>query len=643
MKRYIIYTVLLTVLAGCTVQSGLEKESDLQAASPLMTKAVNSSEGASDDVLLLYMESGAADEVFNQMGVKSHSRVFPVVPAREELAAKYNLDRWYVVELEEGSDLKVEAARIAEFPQVKRLQFNTGFSPRMKVSGFAQPVTRSAAEEAGYIFNDPMAINQWHYINVGDKSKHSTALAGADINVKDAWRLTAGDPRVVVAVLDEGVKHSHPDLAANMYVNEKELNGTPGVDDDNNGYIDDVYGYNFVADTAKITWAEDSDTGHGTHVAGTVAAVNNNGLGVCGVAGGTGNGDGVRIMSCQIMSGTEGGGTLYVARAVKYAADNGASIIQGSFGYYYNDAILSDGAYESEYSIEADAFKYFIETAHGCDALKGGVVIMAAGNEQSPKASYPSAHRDIVSVTATAIDGLPAYYTNHGPGSNVAAPGGEATSSNRTSAVLSTFPSELGADYSYMQGSSMACPHVSGVAALGLSYALKLGKSYTPEEFRTLLCTSTNDIDSYLEGEKVVGNFTLNLDSYYGTMGSGTIDAWKLLMAIDGLPSIQVSVTDSPYMVSLDPYFGGNSQYLTYLSITCDQATKDALGLEVAEISYGKLRIHATKAGSGIFTIKALSGGDVEGGENTTGGTLITKKVSIISRNQKVSSNGGWL
>lgn len=136
--------------------------------------------------------------------------------------------------------------------------------------------------------------------------------AGADINAQDAWAITAGNPGVVVAIVDQGVKYTHPDLAANMWINTQEKNGATGADDDGNGYIDDIYGYNFVTRGA-VSWDREvwvggenkGDSGHGTHVAGTVAAVNNNGVGVCGVAGGTGRNDGVKLMSCQIFSGND--------------------------------------------------------------------------------------------------------------------------------------------------------------------------------------------------------------------------------------------------------------------------------------------------------------------------------------------------
>ncbi len=155
---------------------------------------------------------------------------------------------------------------------------------REGAGAFVQSRTPQAANaQVSYRFNDPRLPEQWHYQNFGNISG---TVAGADINLFPAWEVTTGSPEVVVAIIDGGIDYTHEDLAANMCINEAELNGLPGVDDDGNGFVDDIYGFNFCTNSGEIY-----PHSHGTHVAGTVGAVNNNGIGVAGVAGGAGSKD----------------------------------------------------------------------------------------------------------------------------------------------------------------------------------------------------------------------------------------------------------------------------------------------------------------------------------------------------------------
>ncbi len=169
--------------------------------------------------------------------------------------------------------------------------------------------------------NDPRYGEQWHYHNTGQTG----GTVDADIDLPEAWEIEKGHPDVVVAIIDQGVQFNHPDLAANMWINSGEIAGN-GIDDDGNGYIDDVYGYNFQGSSATINPGD-----HGSHVAGTVAGVNNNGIGISGVAGGSGSGNGVRLMSTQVFGPTTGSGGFEAASI--YGADNGAAISQNSWGY----------------------------------------------------------------------------------------------------------------------------------------------------------------------------------------------------------------------------------------------------------------------------------------------------------------------
>lgn len=660
----------IVVLAAVMLVSGCLQDEHVPAVDEvsrtlLQTKAVNTSEYAQEGNLLLLLDErlasmlsdGASQDDFDQacreLGVTHVEKVFKMTD--DALAKCHRLHRWYKVSFPESKPLEKAAGRFAVLSSVNGIQYNTHLR-RHDVGPVHswEPFTRGYGE-FDLPFNDPMLSDQWHYINNADLSVCSTVREGADVGVRNAWKLTAGDPRVIVAICDEGVKYVHPDLAPNMWVNEDEIPGN-GIDDDNNGYIDDVHGYNFLnpSDLDKadglldITWAKEGDNGHGTHVAGTVAAVNNNGIGVCGVAGGTGNGDGVRLMSCQLFSGSTTATVEARARSYKYAADNGASVLQCSFGVEAG-MYDSDEEYEKIYSIERDALQYFMNKPN-CDAVGGNFVIYASGNDAKPLAGYPAAYHKYISVSAIGPDFLPTTYTNYGPGCNISAPGGDLSlnqlSTGYRAQILSTVPDELksfDSAYGYMQGTSMACPHVSGVVALGLSYALKLGKTYDYDEFLGMIYSSVNDLEYFMETSiRYSYGIEFDMSPMRGGMGTGSIDAWRLLMQIEGTPSLLVKKGEL-WKVSLDEHFGGSAANLTYTSIDIDPVSRELLDVEGEPyVRNGKLFIKCNKTGSAKIRISAIAGGSSVGGGALIGGTEFTKEISILSRDV-ASIAGGWL
>lgn len=438
------------------------------------------------------------DNTGGKLKVVQMKRVFPYSPKFEEKHRKYGLDLWYDVYYDETSVSPASAMNMYKSTAgVQKVETVVPVVPIGGEKGFKvisseklKAMTADASAKSEMPFNDPLLSKQWHYKNEGTLPG---SVAGADINLFEAWKIATGTSDVIVAVIDGGIEYGHPDLTQNVFVNEAELNGQPGVDDDGNGYVDDVYGYNFVINSADVS-AHD----HGTHVAGTVGAVNGNGVGVAGVAGGNGQG-GVKMLSCQIFDSRSSANANYAA-ALVYAADMGASIAQCSWGW-------STSGYVEQAVI--DAIDYFTAEGGG-DKMSGGLCIFANGNTSDEGEYWPACYDKVVAVGAITCMKTPASYSSRGDWCDVSAPGGD-MDYGEEQGVLSTLPN---GSYGYSEGTSMACPHVSGIAALILS---KYGNSnFSNETLRTQLVTSVNDL--YTDNPEVTGKF-----------GSGYIDAYKAM------------------------------------------------------------------------------------------------------------------
>jgi len=273
--------------------------------------------------------------------------------------------------------------------------------------------------------NDPRFPELWGLHNTGQTG----GTPDADIDAPEAWDITTGSEEIVVASIDTGVDYTHEDLAANMWMNPGENPIPNGVDDDGNGFIDDIYGYDFYNDDS----APMDDNGHGTHTSGTIGARGNNGKGVVGVCWN------VQIMALKFLSANGSGSTADAIKCIEYATMMGAHLSNNSWG---------GGGASQSLAIAIWKGPLFIAAAGG------------SGGNTDVNPHYPSSYRlrNIISVAATDHNDNKASSSNYGKRSvDLGAPGVN---------ILSTLP---GNDYNYYSGTSMAAPYVAGVAALIMS------------------------------------------------------------------------------------------------------------------------------------------------------------------------------
>lgn len=423
----------------------------------------------------------ALDGLFEDLGIKSLRRVFPDAGEWEPRTRKAGLHRFYYVEFAEDVPVTKAAGSLAEVPGI------VSVTPQLPVHSRA--------------FNDPYFSSQWHYVNSRYKD--------ADISVQPVWdQFTVGSNKVIVSVVDEGVNMNHEDLQGNVIP----------------GYADGTGSYNFNNDTPTVVPTQ----GHGTHVAGIIAATSNNGIGVAGVAGGDAEKGiaGARILSCQIFDLYGAQPDIY--QAIKHGADHGAVILQCSWGFspdLDHDGFTTDDeiALYRSYTIDdlpeyKAVLDYFIKYA-GCDndgnqlpdsPMKGGVAIFAAGNDNfdyDPLVSY----EPIIAVGAFGATGNKASYSNYGDWVDIAAPGGDGKQG-----IYSTLVGNSSYGGSDWQGTSMACPHVSGVAALLVSYFG--GPGFTAEECRARILRGARA--NFFDSSRYIGK---KLDAY----GAFTVDLNK--------------------------------------------------------------------------------------------------------------------
>lgn len=327
---------------------------------------------------------------------------------------------------------------------------------------------------------DPYFLSQWAMENLGqDSPTGAQGKPGADIKILKAWEMSKGKREIVVGVIDTGIDYNHPDLKDNMWVNEAELKGVDGKDDDGNGYTDDKYGWNFItAGREKPYYGQlghpdpMDDNGHGTHCAGIIGAKPDNYRGVAGINWN------VRLMALKFLSKSGSGNTVDAYRAILYAIRNKADILSNSWG----------GGGKSELLLHA------IQEAH-----KNGILFVAAagnaGSNCDHRDFFPANHEveNVISVAATDNKDQLATFSNYGSSKvHIAAPG---------VSIMSSIPLSRAETpkfaYDAYSGTSMAAPFVSGAAALLLSFDESL--KHKPSEIKKRLI-ETVDIMPHLAG-----------------------------------------------------------------------------------------------------------------------------------------------
>ncbi|MFM9836627.1 MAG: choice-of-anchor D domain-containing protein [Cyclobacteriaceae bacterium] len=432
------------------------------------------------------------DRVSQRHKTTSITRVFRAAGKFEAAHEQFGLHLWYEIQFDSTKSLSTvirDYQDLGHFQKVESVQKITQIES-VKKNPFENPILTTPA-------NDPSFSKQWHYKNTGQTG----GKIGADISLEQAWQVETGKTNVIVAVIDGGIDNTHPDLKAALWVNAGEIPAN-GIDDDKNGYVDDINGYGFGDNTGTI-----SPHFHGTHVAGTIGAVTNNSVGVSGIAGGSGSGDGVRLMSC---AGFGAFGTGGFENAMVYAADNGAVISQNSWGGGSSaiEAAIDYFVARAGYDNTTANFSKNIQTG----PMAGGIVIFAAGNSNSenPANGYPGSYAPVFAVASTDHNDVRSSFSNYGTWVEIAAPG---------SNVYSTYPVTLGS-YAYLSGTSMACPHVSGVA--GLIVSKFGGPGFLASQVRDRLMASADNIDA------------LN-PSFIGKLGAGRLNANNALQINDGI------------------------------------------------------------------------------------------------------------
>ncbi len=490
------------------------------------------------------------------------------------------LERVHLLQLDDGTDVGRTVADLRRQPGVE----------------YAHALNRVQAFDT--VPDDPRFAEQWAHAKIA-----STA----------AWDCTTGSPRVVIAIIDTGTDYTHPDLAANIWSNPAEIPGN-GIDDDGNGFVDDVRGWDFVGADCENPLPDNDpfdDQGHGTHTAGIAAAVGNNGTGIAGVSWNA------AILPVKGLDANGSGYDDQLALAIRYAVDMGAEILSNSWGGYGDSAVISD------------AVNYAISS--GC------IVVAAAGNDSMPTAPFPGGIPGVVGVAATNRLDLRSNYSNFGSWVSVAAPGDH---------ILSTLPAAnafgIPGGYGELSGTSMATPHVAGLAALVLA-----AHQDDPTPWSSALVT----------GQVLNTADPLPADPYFasGLLGSGRINSNAALNTTPGLRlgyaghRVVDPNGDSDGMIDpgerVDLYVDVKNSWLAAADVTVTiESLSDLVMVISGTAAYGAIDSMQRRSAAAPFVLQATASAPIDSDIpirmtiTAAGGYSRTETFTIVSR----ISNWKW-
>ncbi len=421
-------------------------------------------------------------------------------PKNKALAAQLGLDRIYIA----------EGSNTADLPTIRK-------DPAVESAQTSQNVRLAAVP------NDPKFPDQWHLRNTGQDG----GTVGADIHAVPAWNIATGLSSITVAVVDTGADLQHPDLQPNIWTNVHEIPGN-SIDDDSDGYVDDVHGWNFTATSAQTPYGNNNpqdDHGHGTSCAGLVAAVGNNGIGVTGVSWNS------KIMPVKVVKADGQGEDIWVAQGIIYAVDAGADVISVS--------LVMDTDVPAVHS----AVTY---------AISSGVTVVAAmGNDNSSTIRFPAAIPEVIAVGSTDHNDKRSWFSNIGTHIDVVAPGSDVV----TTALGSI--ANPAATTNYFTGTSASTPIVAGMCAVVLS----VNNTLSPNQMQNLIRQGADDLPPY--------GFDIST-------GYGRVNLYATLLAL-----LDTSPPSTPAVSVADPYTSSSSS-LTFSWTASTDAESGIVGYEYA-------------------------------------------------------------